>query len=322
MAGSPPPLSSGLGLGPSSSPSPSSGDPSHQASSGVVLALPGPEYGRLNFENGDLQVCEKRIYVVEEGGKGRGTAWDVWDGAWRLAKWLEKAAEQDALKFELPSLASDAPTKVNAPPLAIELGSGTGLGGMAIRAAFPEADVHLTDLPEVMEALNANVHRNHHLLRSHGHVRLKAMPLDWTTTLTGTLPLHIAPHGYDLVVAADCVWLIELIPAFVRTLRAVTHQRSLVVLAYQERSRAATRALFGTLDAHFTREDADGFLARLDDAAHGRPPSDDASAAVDSKVRIYLLRRLSDHSSEVERQKRDMKLSSIDRALIEEGCTW
>ena len=288
-----------------------------------MLALPGPEHGAVDFARGGFEVCGKPVLVAPEGGQGRGTAWDVWDGAYRLAQWLERASEKDAFKFALPSLASDAPRNDDSPPMVIELGSGTGLGGLAARASFPETDVTLTDLPEAMDALKENIKLNAHLIKAHGLPRLRALPLDWTTTLTGSLPLHIAPAGYDLVLAADCVWLMELIPAFVRTLRAVTHARSLVLLAYQERSRSASRALFGTLDAYFTLEDAEGFLLRLEDEEHGRPPRGDEHVEHGaSAVRLYILRRRVTSVEHPLPKLRRPSLVSVDRALIEEGAAW
>lgn len=78
--------------------------------------------------------------------QGRGTGWSVWDGAVAAAKHLE----QLALAGSLPAFD---------PPSILELGSGTGLAGLAAAVATGLPAV-LTDLPEVLPALRRNVEAN------------------------------------------------------------------------------------------------------------------------------------------------------------------
>lgn len=78
--------------------------------------------------------------------QGRGTGWSVWDGAVAAAKHLEQMS-----RLGLFSQISPLP--------ALELGSGTGLAGIAAAVATG-LPFTLTDLPEILPALLHNVHQN------------------------------------------------------------------------------------------------------------------------------------------------------------------
>jgi hypothetical protein len=145
-----------------------------------LLALPGPQYWH-DFEGGDFEVCGNPIRVQQEGGQvgresrgllalrtwhtshqqaasadstakslvllqGRGTGWSVWDGAVAAARHLE----QLCCCGSLPAFD---------PPRALELGSGTGLAGLAAAVATG-LPTTLTDLQEVLPALQRNVDSN------------------------------------------------------------------------------------------------------------------------------------------------------------------
>jgi len=54
--------------------------------------------------------------------------------------------------------------------VAVEIGAGTGIAGLAIAAAHPHACVVLTDLPEVCPLLRSN---------AQGYPEVKVRPLAW-----------------------------------------------------------------------------------------------------------------------------------------------
>ncbi|KAL4428474.1 hypothetical protein ABPG75_002563 [Micractinium tetrahymenae] len=116
-----------------------------------VLALPGP----LHCYRYDGDFCIAGIPI-----NGRGTGWAVWDGAPTAANFLEAAAAE--LRRRQPALAS-----------VLELGSGTGLAGLAAAAAL-QLPTLLTDLPEVLPALQKNIAANPGLA-----ALVSAAPLDW-----------------------------------------------------------------------------------------------------------------------------------------------
>jgi len=161
--------------------------------------------------------------------QGRGTGWAVWDGAVATAKHLEQGAA--ALK------------PLIAPPTVLELGSGTGLAGLAAAAALGLPTL-LTDLPQVLPSLQRNVAANPSLAPL-----LAVAACDWTDPAAG------AQLGgpFGLVIASDCVWVAELVAPLVATLVAVVGPTTRVLMAHQSRSARVDALLWGQLHARFDR---------------------------------------------------------------------
>ena len=191
------------------------------------------------------------LHVHAEGGHGRGTAWHCWDAAVAAALWLNTEAAKHAL---------------GAPRRAVELGSGTGLGALALAAAL-RCPVTATDLPEALPALRRNAEANQEV----SHL-IEAVALDWRERAQVTAPL---------VLATDCVWLHELVPPFVQTLDSVLEPGGVVVLAHQTRSTAVDDTLWKLLGER-------GFTAELQEL----PPQIRHTA-----VRVSLLRRVAAEQS-------------------------
>lgn len=220
-----------------------------------VLALPGPQY--CFKYDGDFQVAGQPIVVHQEGGQGRGTAWAVWDAAAVAARYLEAAA---------PAIFTGS---FGPPPQSVlELGSGTGLAGLAAAAALRLPTV-LTDLPDVLPALQRNIAANPGLAGL-----VTAAPLDWlepgtspvisrggsggggghcdSTLRSGGSGSSCSGVGGRLVLAADCAWLEALVGPFVGALEAAASQQGdRCLLAYQSRSSRVDALLFGQLAAAF-----------------------------------------------------------------------
>ncbi|KAJ9103941.1 hypothetical protein QFC21_002404 [Naganishia friedmannii] len=89
----------------------------------------------------------------------------------------------------------------------LELGSGTGLVGLAVGLLEPSAKVYITDQKVLLDLMQRNVDSNFYQ-----HIGLEAndgtsacpvqvAELDWG----GELPSGI-PHEPDLILAADCVY--------------------------------------------------------------------------------------------------------------------
>ena len=166
--------------------------------------------------------------------QGRGTGWAVWDGAAAAAKYLGAAATELLGSSQLGSV--------------LELGSGTGLAGLAAAAAL-QLPTLLTDLQEVLPALRRNIAANPGL-----QPLVSATALDWGAPV---LPPAAAAATSSsscgrLVLAADCVWLEELVPPFVQALElAAAGPQDRALLAYQSRSSRVDAALFGLLRHRF-----------------------------------------------------------------------
>ena len=204
----------------------------------------------------------------------------MWDGAAAAAKHLEAlAAEQQR--------SSSCRGPHQACGSVLELGSGTGLAGLAAAAALRLPTV-LTDLPEVLPALRRNIAANPSLAPL-----VTAAALDWTqphaspalagsstggggtssssgsggtsssssggggTSSSSGGSGGSGSSGGRLVLAADCVWLEELVHPFVAALEAAAAgPADRVLLAYQSRSTRVDGLLFGLLARRFSAETA------------------------------------------------------------------
>ena len=133
----------------------------------------------------------------------------------------------------------------------IEIGAGVGLAGLAA-AACSATHVVLTDLPYTLKTIQGNVDATLKLWKSTTTTttttpNIEVTALDWTD-LPSTMP------SYDTVLSADCVWIPDLVPAFVNTLK---HLRSYskskhfrVLLSHQTRSHLTDRLLFSSLESN------------------------------------------------------------------------
>ena len=130
----------------------------------------------------------------------------------------------------------------------VELGSGIGLLGLCAAAAG--GHVLLTDVPSVVEArLRGNVEANGaadapvpstgwSAARTVGLGSASVQPLDWTVPLSEQCTPD-DPRDAELVIAAECVWLLDLVEPFVTTvvelLRGPRHPAC--ILAFRERAK-------------------------------------------------------------------------------------
>ncbi|KDQ13525.1 hypothetical protein BOTBODRAFT_33537 [Botryobasidium botryosum FD-172 SS1] len=93
----------------------------------------------------------------------------------------------------------------------IELGAGSGLPGICAALEHPGARVVLSDYPDphILSTLAENVRRNQ--LRE---VRVKVVGYAWGSDL----PSELIPHSFDVVMAADTLWMPEQHANFSQTL--------------------------------------------------------------------------------------------------------
>lgn len=92
-------------------------------------------------------------------------------------------------------------------PRVLELGSGTGLVGLAAASTWQDSvsEVMLTDLPEIVPNLQKNIELNQHLLRR-GTPRVQSRVLDWSDM--SDVP-KIADEAYAVILAADPIYIPE-----------------------------------------------------------------------------------------------------------------
>ncbi|KAF2668429.1 hypothetical protein BT63DRAFT_433226 [Microthyrium microscopicum] len=106
----------------------------------------------------------------------------------------------------------------------LELGAGTGLVGMSCAIVF-NANVYLTDLPEIEPNLRRNIHSNSELIWAHGGSAVSAV-LDWSNPeilcIRDESTLSCArstPASFPLIIAADCIYSAEQPEMIVQTIK-------------------------------------------------------------------------------------------------------
>ncbi|KAF5830984.1 putative methyltransferase-domain-containing protein [Dunaliella salina] len=143
----------------------------------------------------------------------------VWDASIVLAKFLEKNMRKGAF----------ARTKI-AGKRVLELGSGMGLGGIAM--SLMGADVTLTDTVDVLPLLRRNCELN--LGKGKAHV----CELNWMKPEQAQQ--WAAP--FDFVIAADCIYHEHIVPYFHAIVMATTNEKSTVLVVNELRSHSVHAA--------------------------------------------------------------------------------
>jgi len=118
----------------------------------------------------------------------------------------------------------------------LELGSGTGLVGLAIakEVDLGEGTLYITDQKNMVDIMAANINLN-----SVG-TKVVACELDWGEPVSEVLA------SPDIVLAADCVYFEPAFPLLQSTLRRLTEGRNVeVYMAYKKRRKADKRFFTG-----------------------------------------------------------------------------
>jgi predicted nicotinamide N-methyase len=230
----------------------------------------------------------------------------VWDGAVVAALWLDAAARAFRERGGSDDDETLLPWRALRSRGVLELGAGTGLAGLAAAAAL-RCPVTLTDLPAALPALSRNVAANVDALAAVAAPPPRVAPLDWCALSPAALAAATPPAAPPaLLLAADCVWLPELVAPFVAALDALaTAPDTRLLLVYHSRSAAVDATLWGALAAarfvgvHDAGEGGDGAVQRPDDEHELAPmPQRQPRGAEAAAARVYLLRRAAaDHGA-------------------------
>jgi predicted nicotinamide N-methyase len=129
--------------------------------------------------------------------------------------------------------------QLSTPKKIVELGCGTGLCGMMVAKAVAGLEVYLTDLPELMPLLQRNITNNFSGTASlpTGQRNLKGKSpvigqvLDWAE-VAGSREWH---SKYDVILGADVVASLYDPVALAKTIHALAHRESLILLTFKER---------------------------------------------------------------------------------------
>ena len=206
-----------------------------------LLAIEGRRF-EYDFEAGEFLIAGQPVVVLPavntrdsavqiDGDTGR----TVWDAAVVLSKgFLEHQVTNGVFELHGKNV--------------LELGAGTGLAGMA--AAVLGAHVVITDLEYCLTDITRNVNAT----RISGPGSVAVRELDWVRPL----PFFDSLDGggvrrFDIVLAADIVWLDHLVTHLVSVLcLLLDHNPEIMfVFAHQTRSKLTDDAFFGELGKRF-----------------------------------------------------------------------
>eukprot|EP00730_Choanoeca_flexa_P011513 TRINITY_DN26963_c0_g1_i1.p1 TRINITY_DN26963_c0_g1~~TRINITY_DN26963_c0_g1_i1.p1 ORF type:complete len:274 (+),score=25.72 TRINITY_DN26963_c0_g1_i1:29-850(+) len=215
-----------------------------------LLALPGPLFPRFAFKTDvspnevPLTVNGSRILLAQTSLDSDShevqTSTSVWDCAVVLLRILEHARNRSC--DCLPWLSNDSVRS------ALEVGAGQGLTGIGFNILFPDITTVITDVADVLPTLRANLELNHLTTEN-----VSAQALDWTRAKLDAA--RLVPQTYDLILAADVVWMDHLVVPLVTALLEITHTGSHVLLAHQTRSLRTEQELFALLERDFERHE-------------------------------------------------------------------
>jgi len=184
----------------------------------------------FDIPNGQLPFLGRHLTIGDIAGEGEPVAADgatgrnTWDASVVLTAYLEAH-----------------PSYIEAKSV-LEVGSGTGLVGIAC-AALGAKNTVMTDLSYTLINLHNNVEKNQGVLKN---AKIRVKELDWTrqeTYLTNTV--------WDVLVAADVVWLEHLVPPLLNAIDAHAGPQTVLYVAHQHRSAACDALLLGGLHSRF-----------------------------------------------------------------------
>jgi hypothetical protein len=138
-----------------------------------------PEMIRTWAVSASTTLPELKFEIREPPLTGDNLGLKTWGTAFAIVKKLEELGSQYFSHLLNPENTSDTttPTAERSSMRVLELGSGTGLVGIAAGAVWG-ANVILTDLPEIKDNLLFNIHKNNEIVESMGG-SIVGDVLDW-----------------------------------------------------------------------------------------------------------------------------------------------
>jgi hypothetical protein len=221
--------------------------PKHEISP-PPLAITGRHF---DFD-GTLTIDDQTLLFSEQDVPDA-TGFNVWDGSILLAKLLEH--KDDIVRNKN----------------VLELGSGCGVCGLAA-ATLGARHTTLTDLPDVIPSLEANVLRNLETIQQCNFtddVPLTVRACDWMQP-----PSDLLQSRFDVILVADCVWTEDLVEPLLSVLKALTETENMIDNIEEESDDASVHSLSLEGATNLTRE------RRLSSMSHielkNPPPKDDS----------------------------------------------
>ncbi|KAI8320419.1 hypothetical protein GQ54DRAFT_241617, partial [Martensiomyces pterosporus] len=170
-----------------------------------------------------------RILQDTTGAARCGVGSTIWDAALVLAKYIEHQAKLGNLDL--------------AGKTVVELGSGTGLVGIAVSRIHPKARVVLSDKQELLPLLNRNIELNN----AQGNT--SAVPIDWRSSDDAL------PARPDVILVSDGIWAKDLHKPLADTLARLATKDTRVLLAYETRKFDEEAQFIALWSQHFRFHD-------------------------------------------------------------------
>jgi predicted nicotinamide N-methyase len=170
-------------------------------------------------------VSAEHARAAKEGSDGSCTASTVWDAGIVLAAMVyEQWMLSDGARHTAEEDATDRSKR-----RCLDLGSGTGIVGLAAAACGGFSQVVLTDMPSVVPLLEHNVERNRSALVHDGRCGLETVSLRWDDAAELRSVAALGP--YELIVGGDLLYRPQVVEPLLAALRALVGRRTTVLLA-------------------------------------------------------------------------------------------
>lgn len=229
----------------------------------MVLLIEGAKKNRFNFQNPkgeheSFKINGETVLLAEKEEENNGldgreaTSLVVWDCSLVLAKYLESlyCGQRSTKKL-----------------VCLELGAGRGLVGLSLsklRNVFGK--IILSDIKQAIPLLEASIKLNGGESSTavgtcagetfKEVTTISAIPIDWLAPEYSIKIFREKEEKPDVIVLADCIWVLDLIQPLVETIVAfMNNQTSVVYVAHQTRSIKADELFFSLLrKAHLAVE--------------------------------------------------------------------
>lgn len=191
-------------------------------------------------------------------------------------------------------------------------GGGSGSGsGSGSDASNRSGEVIITDVGSVVPGLLQTIAANNNAApdgslgsgesaSASSTLHARAAALDWTRAEADLAEIRRRqPAPFDVILAADVVWVEHLILPFAHALAEAASADTLVYFAFQLRSLRGERLLFAALASHFRWE-------KLDDAEYH------PDFRVPGKITIYVMKKKRAEAAAQELAKEAAKISAAD----------